>query len=70
MAQGRSTKIISTIKWIRTSRLSIKNSLSLSVGPELLGRAVEHRLGEEDQAWDLRPGQRLQVAGGGLRGEG
>ena len=27
MAQGRSTKIISTIQWIRTSRLSIKNSL-------------------------------------------
>ena len=30
MAQGRSTKIISMIKWIRTSRLSIKNSLSVS----------------------------------------
>jgi len=30
MAQGRSTKIISMIQWIRTSRLSIKNSLSLS----------------------------------------
>ena len=29
MAQGRSTKIITMIKWIRTSRLSIKNSLSL-----------------------------------------
>jgi len=29
MAQGRSTKIISMNKWIRTSRLSIKNSLSL-----------------------------------------
>ena len=28
MAQGRSTKIISIVKWIRTSRLSIKNSLS------------------------------------------
>ena len=28
MAQGRSTKIISMIKWIRTSRLSTKNSLS------------------------------------------
>ena len=27
-AQGRSTKIISMIKWIRTSKLSIKNSLS------------------------------------------
>ena len=26
MAQGRSTKTISMIEWIRTSRLSIKNS--------------------------------------------
>jgi len=33
MAQGRSTKIISMIKWIRTSRLSIKNPLSLHVLP-------------------------------------
>jgi len=29
MAQGRSTKTISMIKWTRTSRLSIKISLSL-----------------------------------------
>ena len=29
VVQGRSTKVISTIKWIRTSRLSIKNSFSL-----------------------------------------
>ena len=29
MAQGRSTKIISTMKWIRTTMLSINNSLSL-----------------------------------------
>jgi hypothetical protein len=29
MARDRSTKIILMIKWIRTSRLSIKNSLSL-----------------------------------------
>ena len=29
MAQGRSTKVISMIKWIRTSRLSKQNSLSL-----------------------------------------
>ena len=28
MAQGRSTNIISMIGWIRTSRLSIRNSLS------------------------------------------
>ena len=32
MAQGRSTKIISMIKWIWTSRLSIKNSLSRPAG--------------------------------------
>jgi len=43
MAQGRSTEIITMIKWIRTSRLSIKNYLSLFLvvpsslasGPEL-----------------------------------
>ena len=29
MAHGQSTKIIQMIKWIRTSRLSVKNSLSL-----------------------------------------
>jgi len=34
MAQGRSTKIISMIKWIRTSRLSIKNSLSTRFATE------------------------------------
>ena len=28
VAQGRSTQVISMVKWIRTSRLSIKNSLS------------------------------------------
>ena len=32
MAQGRSTKIISMIKWIRTSRLVVKKELSLSEG--------------------------------------
>ena len=37
MAKGRSSKIVSMMKWIRTSRLSIKNSL-------FLGRA---RLGTE-----------------------
>ena len=29
MAQGRSTQVISMIKWIWTTRLSLKNSLSL-----------------------------------------
>ena len=32
VAQGRSTKIISMIEWTRTSRLSIKISLSLFGG--------------------------------------
>ena len=31
MAQGRSTKIISMIKWVRSSRLSVKNSLSAGI---------------------------------------
>ena len=34
MARGRCTKIISMTKWIRTSRLSIKNSVSLRLGSE------------------------------------
>ena len=37
MAQGRSTKVVSMIKWIRTSRLSRKNSLSLSGAPRAWG---------------------------------
>jgi hypothetical protein len=32
MAQGRSAKIIETIKWVRTSRLSINDSLSAGGG--------------------------------------
>ena len=35
MAQDRFAKTISVIKWIRTSRLSIKNSLSLCRGSEV-----------------------------------
>ena len=34
MARGRSTKIISMIQWIRTSRLSKNHSLSLGSGVE------------------------------------
>ena len=37
MAQGRFTKIISTTKWIRTNRLSIKNSLSSELSRSLAG---------------------------------
>jgi hypothetical protein len=33
MAQGRSTKIILMIKWIRTSRLSIMKSVPLQIVP-------------------------------------
>ena len=41
MAQGRSTKIISMIKWIRTGRLSMKNSLfNSSPFPEQLKERV------------------------------
>jgi len=48
MAQDRSTKIISMIKWIRTSRLSMKNSLSTRPLPwqqSALGFRVESSLG-------------------------
>ena len=37
MAQGRSTNIISMIEWIRTSRLSLKNCLSLTDTPQGAG---------------------------------
>jgi len=76
MAQGRSTKIISMIKWIRTSRLSVKNSLSCAAAappsPTAPGLAFKvwrlafgvWRLGNGD--WGL--GSRVE--GGGLRVEG
>ena len=41
MARGRSTQIISMIKWIRTSRLSIKISLSLHQVLLSTGEGVE-----------------------------
>ena len=41
MAQGRSTKIISMIKWMRTSRLSMKNYLSLEFRVWGLGFKVQ-----------------------------
>ena len=50
MAQGRSTKMILMNKWIRTSRLSIRNSLSKSVtrNPEqdLDGFEGQYNLGQ------------------------
>ena len=53
MAQGQSTKIISTIKWIRTSRLSIKNAVSASkVRDARRDRAVVSRSdGRPAQDW-------------------
>jgi hypothetical protein len=45
MAQGRSTTTISMIEWIRTSRFSTKNSLSLSRRLPPIGRGnVTERL--------------------------
>ena len=39
MAQGQYTKIISMIRWIRTSQLSIKNSLSTEAQDLVKARA-------------------------------
>ena len=48
MAQGRSTKIISMTKWIRTSRLSTKNSLLVEVRDSLVVEVgVEGAVSEE-----------------------
>ena len=46
MAQGQSTNIISTIKWIRTSRLSIRNSFSgiVTVAVDILVVDGKHHL--------------------------
>ena len=51
MVQGRSTKIISIIEWIRTSRLSMKYSLS------------SRRL--QEAAVQTTSGERLSLGGGG-----
>ena len=57
MAQGRSTKIISMIEWIRTSRLSIKHSLSPSQKNQPLFQALctyEHTPGETQIAHECK----------------
>ena len=61
MARGRSTKIISMIKWIRTSRLSIKNSLSLKghLGPK--GEVVPQELHDERGVLVRLFAQRVEV---------
>ena len=46
MVQGRSTKIISMIMWIRTSRLSINNCLSAD--PRYLWGKVEKKDEKKD----------------------
>ena len=53
MAQGQSTKIMSTIEWIRTSRLSIKNSLSL-LGTSVATAGVDGV--ETPELWVVRVG--------------
>jgi len=54
MAQGRSTKITSMIKWIRTSRLPIKNSLCEQGGALTFGKESKvgflQRKHEEDDS--------------------
>ena len=67
MAQGRSTKIISMVERIRTSRLSIKNSLSGCVlgvdsrvhvhptaWPDPEGPSVTKRNGKKGLKWKIR----------------
>ena len=42
MAQGRSTKITTVIQWIRTSRLSIKHSLSRVAEERAVAQGAKH----------------------------
>ena len=68
MAQGRSTKIISMMKWIRTSRLPIKNPLS----------GIKASLGSTAQGFRAQgsgsgvhvSGFRVQGSGFGVQGSG
>ena len=48
MALGRCTKIISMIRWIRTSRLSIKDSLSLEQEAAEKVQGLEEAQGERE----------------------
>ena len=67
MAQGRSTKIVWMIKWIRTSRSSIKNFLSL---PRIMAREKEAK-SSEDGCFRLQDlGFRVQGAGFRVQGSG
>jgi len=59
MAQGRSTNIIQMLKWIRTSRVSINESLSLCRAGErvrlgTLTMALTQRVGGSVRKVDIR----------------
>jgi hypothetical protein len=73
MAQGQSTTIISMIQWIRTSRLSTKNSLTggENLDAHLHGLAhgeLERR--RRDHPLPLQLRRRLKQEGAGVRGLG
>jgi hypothetical protein len=61
VAQGRSTKLISTIKWTRTSRLSIKISLS----PEPRHLTPQTRIPNPESRGRLRAGRSRRSPFGG-----
>ena len=64
MAQGRSTKTISMIKWIRTSGLSMKKCLSPAVSGVVQGPPSTRRAESAAETRHLPPEQ----AGSGRRG--
>ena len=67
MAPGRSTKVISMIKWIRTSRLSIKNSLSPTYDRVRVSKPVtgiKTGYGYEDWARVSIPGMGIETGYG------
>ena len=65
MAQGRSTRIISMIKWIRTSRMSIEKSLSLQYRGEVEGlKSTKEGFRVTDEGW-----REIQRRGGGYQKE-
>ena len=78
MGQGRSTKILSMIKWIRNSRLSIQNSLSWGKGQRLRAeRAPGPRIFPRifrcpggPGLWFRVQGSGIQVSGSGFRVQG
>ena len=63
MAQERTTQVISTIKWIWTSRLSIKNPVSSEIGIRL-----EILVFRDTKLVSPRKRQRWEVPFEGVRG--